>query len=319
LCVVFFIYFSLQAAGKAVVAEAAATAPENNRAQQQQVPRVNGVLTWRPRWQLLLARKTSTYGAVVLAIVLYCLVLLNCDVAFIGLAYLAVAVWCLAVQPQKGQWHVVQTVDDIDVLYDTILGARSLQSSQQIVSADAGTRSAFAELIGSSVSSWIPLFSASIVVTLDFVLQSILPVVVSSHYFAISEDVLNFLKNAVGLDTAPTGRELALGLMRPVLVLACIYTFRKLYSIGVLHRQLAHEALDQDEYEQLRVAKQWSVGAFVKRFLILHASKVVVIVAFAAAMKNPSALGWALVGKQYTFLHFLFIQADRTPESTAIF
>ena len=266
--------------------------------QEYQIPRVNGVPTWRSRWQLLLARKTSTYGAVVVASVLYCLVLLNCDVSFLGVAYMVVAVWCLAVQPQKGQWRVLaDNVDDSEeslLLHSIIRGASRSTPLLLASSADSG-RGFCLTLVGSSLSSWIPLLSSVAVATLDFFLQITLPALAAN--FDIPDDVLNFMKTAVGVDFEPTGQELALRLLRPTIVLASVYAFRKLYSIGILHRQLAHAALTEDEYEQHRLAKQWSFGAFVKRCLILHASKVVVVVAFAAAMQDPSALGWALVGK----------------------
>jgi hypothetical protein len=289
----------LQSTGQAVVAEAASKAPSLENIEE--IPRINSVRTWLPRWQLLFARKASTYGAAVLTVVLYCLVLLNCNVAFIGLAYIIVAVWCLAVQPQKGKWRVDGGADvDSDVLHSAILGVDTARSNQQILSAPSGASSSRVELVGSSILSWIPLFVATLLATLDFIVQVTLPAVAANVY--ISEEILNFLKTAVGVDFAPTSKELALGLLRPTLILACIYAFRRLYSIGILHRQLAHAAVDQEEYEQRRLAKQWGVGAFVKRCLILHASKLVVLVAFAAAMQDPSALGWCFVGKNNKIL-----------------
>jgi hypothetical protein len=292
----------MQTTGKTLVAHAEARTQSLRQANNdEQVPRIDGVPTWRPRWQLLLSRKTSTYGAVVLTIVLYCLVLLNCDVAFIGLAYLVLAVWCLAAQPQKGKWNVLEDSDN-SILNDIILGDGAVSprlTNQPTLLSPSSTAvgASSIALVGSSALSWIPLFLISILSTLDFFSQLTLPGLATN--FDISDDVLYFLKTAVGVDYAPTSHELALRLLRPVFILACIYAFRKLYSIGVLHRQLAHATYSEDEYQQHRLAKQWRVGAFIKRFLILHASKIVVFVAFAAAMQDPSALGWALVGKNY--------------------
>jgi hypothetical protein len=280
-----------------VVAARAATAPSLENSQAV-VPRINRVPTWRPRWQLLLARKTSTYGAVVLALVLYCLVLLNCDVAFLGVAYLILAVWCLAVQPQKGHWNAVENT--FLVLKSSILGTsfnpRTIDSrrNEPLLLLLAPPSSSSVLLVDSSTLSWIPLLCTTILATLDFALQLILPAIAANFY--ISEDILDFFKSGVGIDFAPCSqKDLSLRLLRPVFILACIYVFRKLYSLGILHRQLAYAAVTEEEYQQQRVAKQWRLGAFFKRLLILHAPKLVVFVAFAAAMQDPSALGWVLV------------------------
>lgn len=289
-------------AAQTAVAEAAAKPPgslEGDIAGGEQVPKINGVPTWLPRWQLLLGRKTSTYGAMIVTVVLYCLVLFNCDVAFIGLGYMAVATWCLAVQPQKGQWRALENREGLDgddsVLNTIILGVGSLSPPRrnQQIRLPYSSSSSSVWLVGSSTISWVPLLSTTILATLDFLLQISLPALAANFY--ISDEVLKFIKTAVGVDVAPTNQELALLLLRPVLILACVYTFRRLYSLGILHRQLAHAALNEDAYQQHRLAKQWCVGAFVKRFLILHASKLVVLVAFAAAMQDTSAIGWALV------------------------
>jgi hypothetical protein len=295
---------NIQSAAHTVLAEAAAKPPSSSSLEGEgdggeQVPKIDGVPTWLPRWKLLLARKASTYGAVVLTFVLYCLLLFNCDVAFVGLAYMVVAVWCLAVQPQKGHWSVSQNREGLDgdnlVLNNVILGVGSSlpRRNQQRRSPSS---SSSVRLVGSSTLSWVPLLSITILATLDFLLQLFMPAFAANFY--ISDKVLKFLKTAVGVEYAPTNQELALRLLRPVLVIACTYAFRRLYSVGILHRQLVHAALSDDDFQQHRLAKQWRIGYFVKRFFILHASKVVVLVAFAAAMQNASAIGWVLVGKK---------------------
>lgn len=297
--------YNVQSAAQTVVTEAAAKPPsflQGDSNGGEHVPKINGVPTWLPRWKLLLARKTLTYGAIVLTVVLYCLVFYNCDVAFIGVAYMIVAVWCLAVPPQKGQWSVLQNRTGFNgessVLDEIILGVGSSSSrrNQQRQFSSSSVR-----LVGSSTLSWVPLLFTTVLATFDFLIQVSLPALAAN--FNISDKVLKFISSAVGVDYAPTNQELALLLLRPVLVLVCIYTFRRLYSLGILHRQLAHAALSEDDYQQHRLAKQWRVGAFLKRFLILHASKIVVIVAFTAAMQNASAIGWALVGKNKDIDH----------------
>lgn len=167
-------------------------------------------------------------------------------------------------------------------------------------------------LVGSPATRWIPLTATAVVATLDFVVQAALPAVVAAGWpLFISTDVLDFLRDAIGIDAYATGSALALRLLRPVLILGCLTLYRRLYCLGTLHRQLAHALMDDSAYERHRIAKQWGSGALLKRILILHASKAVVILAFAAAMQIPSALGWTLVGKtallkRYTSYYTLY-------------
>ena len=235
------------------------------------------------------------------------MVLFDCDVAAVGLVYLCLGVWCLAVQPTKGQWmdrqggtlrlqalmgyesssssSVLEEVAE-SVVPLSPLSPRSLRNVRGFV------------LVGSPATKWIPLTATAVFATLDFIVQAALPAVAASGWpVSISTDVLDFLRDAIGIDAFATGSALALRLLRPVLILGCLTLYRRLYCLGTLHRQLAHALMDDSSYERHRLAKQWRFGALLKRVLILHASKAVVILAFAAAMQIPSALGWMFVGK----------------------
>ena len=51
------------------------------------------------------------------------------------------------------------------------------------------------------------------------------------------------------------------------------------------------------EQEQQKLRAQRGPVAFLKRFLILHSSKLVGLLVFATAMQCQSAIGWLLVGE----------------------
>ena len=156
-------------------------------------------------------------------------------------------------------------------------------------------------LQGSSAVCWMPLTCTAAVAAVDFFFQAALPAVVMTHWpFHLSLEDVDFLRSAVGIDAEATGMQLALCLLRPVALLLCIDLYRRLYCIGTYQREHAAAAAAGDEDEEVerhRLVKQWTFGAFAKRLVILHASKVMAVVAFAAAMQIPSALGAAIVGK----------------------
>ena len=57
------------------------------------------------------------------------------------------------------------------------------------------------------------------------------------------------------------------------------------------------------ELEQKRAQRQLTFTALCKRVLILHSSKLVVLAAFLAAVQQPGALGWLLVGESSASRH----------------
>lgn len=65
----------------------------------------------------------------------------------------------------------------------------------------------------------------------------------------------------------------------------------RLYCIGTLHRQLQLLALsDPAVQERSRMAAQFGLRALLKRSLVLHASKLVALCCFAAAMQVRCAV-----------------------------
>ena len=130
---------------------------------------------------------------------------------------------------------------------------------------------------------------------------------------------------APGLDQQATGLQLAVRLLRPLVLLAAMAAFRCWYCMGTVHRQLHHQALPPAAHTARRYAAvgflycllcespphppkcvcacvcrlhaQLGWKALAKRLLILHGSKAVAVLAFASAMQHAGAVGWLLTGK----------------------
>lgn len=68
-------------------------------------------------------------------------------------------------------------------------------------------------------------------------------------------------------------------------------------SCGLLQAQLVTDECEPEEAERRALQAQYGVLAALRRLLILHASKLLAVVVFAAAIQHRSAFGWLLVGK----------------------
>lgn len=62
--------------------------------------------------------------------------------------------------------------------------------------------------------------------------------------------------------------------------------------------QLERDVRDPEERRMRELQAQRGVLALAERFLILHASKAVALMMFWAAMAQPGAIGWLLLGAQ---------------------
>ena len=60
--------------------------------------------------------------------------------------------------------------------------------------------------------------------------------------------------------------------------------------------QLERDVRDPEERRLRELQAQRSFLALAERFLILHASKIVALMMFWAAMAQPGAIGWLLLG-----------------------
>ena len=142
------------------------------------------------------------------------------------------------------------------------------------------------------------------------------------------------MQDIAGIDAFATGTALALRLLRPLVLLGAVHLFQFGYSVGSLqasrssgrlelkrmhllcvalsklHLSMASEVSDhyrlqaqQEEHARLtgsssqRSHSQRGMLPLLKRFLILHSSKLLALAAFAAAMQQPGAIGSILVGE----------------------
>ncbi len=60
---------------------------------------------------------------------------------------------------------------------------------------------------------------------------------------------------------------------------------------------------DPEERRMRELQAQRSFLALAERFLILHASKIVALMMFWAAMAQPGAIGWLLLGAKQARCH----------------
>jgi len=205
-------------------------------------PTVGRVPTWRAPWLIHTARKVSTYGPYLIACCVYALVLLDCDISALGLGYVALAALVLAVRPVTGQWLEVGAHHSM-TLQHIMLGSDSYGDS----------RRSRIVLRGSPSVCWVPLTALALVSASDLATQAVLPAVVSSEWpVQIPSGVLDFLQDAIGVDPYAQGRDLALRLLRPGIILGALVLFRQLYCLGTLHRQLQRMYIDDAALEQLR-------------------------------------------------------------------
>lgn len=66
----------------------------------------------------------------------------------------------------------------------------------------------------------------------------------------------------------------------------------------LLQEQAAHGREEEGAAEARRLARQSSLGAFVKRAIVLHGGKLVALAAWWAAAQRPGAIGWVYAGEQ---------------------
>ena len=68
-----------------------------------------------------------------------------------------------------------------------------------------------------------------------------------------------------------------------------------------LQGQLERDVRDPEEQRMRELQGQRGFLALMERFLILHASKIVALMMFWAAMAQPGAVGWLLLGMASSF------------------
>jgi hypothetical protein len=180
----------------------------------------------------------------------YCLVLLDCDVSALGLLYLAALAWVLSAQPRRGKWQQRQG-GSFPAGGRTLLQRLVLGVPGDAPRADR-LRQALA-LVESPARQWLPLFVLALLAGADFAGQMVLPVLaLIDRPFHIPEGVLAFFQDAVGWSYTARGMDLALRLLRPAVLLACVALYRWLYCLGSMHRELQRGAGHGSDTERQR-------------------------------------------------------------------
>lgn len=218
-----------------------------------------------------------------ISITTYFLVVYDCDASVLGVTYMVLAVCLLLWQPKKGRWSMV--AGRHNALQEVMLGVPNPGSRQ------AQTLHHH-PIMHTHWIDWVALFFLSFFALVDMTVQATLPALA----FYLPDDAVDVMHNALGMSETANGADLMLRVLRPVVILGCIAVYRTLYCIGVLHNQLQHESFDDETLRQRRLSKQYGIVAFIKRFLVLHSSKIVIVTAFAASMQFPSVFGAAFVG-----------------------
>lgn len=158
---------------------------------------------------------------------------------------------------------------------------------------------------------------------------------------------LPLLQDIAGIDAFATGTALALRLLRPLVLLGAVHLLQFGYSVGSLQASQSspscrktddctafmslplgycqawpvkpsdhsHLQAQQEEHARLmgsssqRSHSQRGMLPLLKRFLILHSSKLLAVAAFAAAMQQPGAIGSILVGELWPRVADLLAQS----------
>jgi hypothetical protein len=227
----------------------------------------------------------------------YCVVLLPCGASALGLLYLALLTWLLGAPPRRGRFRAREPggADPSPLLHRVMLGVPGGAGPPRRL------RRAVA-LADSPAPQWLPLWALALAAAAHFAAQAALPAAAAlPPPLRIPDRVLDFFEEALGVSADARGGDLALHLLRPGALLLGAAVYRWLYCLGALHRQLQGGGLglggqgEGEGQERRRLRKQLGAAALLRRLAILHASKLVAVLAFAAAMKRPGGLGWALV------------------------
>lgn len=150
-------------------------------------------------------------------------------------------------------------------------------------------------LDGSPLPRWVPLALLALLALADALCQLAARAVLAAPWWHVPEDWAAFARDVLGIATHPGRRELAARLLRPLAVLACLAVYRWLFALGTLRRQLEGQVLGPEGVERERLNAQYGLLGFLKRLLILHASKLIVVACFAASMQLPGAIGALII------------------------
>ncbi|PRW58918.1 piezo-type mechanosensitive ion channel-like protein isoform X1 [Chlorella sorokiniana] len=252
--------------------------------EQAYLSSVGGVQTWHSPGLIYTCRLAVAFGPTLLAALGYLLVLFDCPISLLSLAWLLVLALAFVCQPLPGRW---QEVDG---------GSNILQAAMQgLVQRLGGQR---VSLRHSPATRWAPLLLLAAFASADFAAQALLPAAAAADaagWISLPEGVLDFVQSVVGLSHQAQGMELAVLLLRPLVMLAMLAMLRPAFCLGTLHRQLQEDALPPEVQDARRLHEQLGLRALAKRLVLLHGSKAVALAAFAAAMQQAGAAGMLLI------------------------
>ncbi|KAL6770350.1 hypothetical protein ACKKBG_A34605 [Auxenochlorella protothecoides x Auxenochlorella symbiontica] len=220
------------------------------------------LLDWQYPGTAWLSHAAVAYGPALVCLAVYILLLVDCDLSLLGLLYLCIGLSVLVWQPRKGRW---------------------VKAGPDLV------------LDGSPLPRWVPLALLALLALADALCQLAARAVLAAPWWHVPENWAAFARDVLGIATHPSRRELAARLLRPLAVLACLAVYRWLFALGTLRRQLEGQVLGPEGVERERLTAQYGLLGFLKRLLILHASKLIVVACFAASMQLPGAIGALII------------------------
>eukprot|EP00887_Chlorella_sp_A99_P004668 scaffold4.g4668.t1 len=275
---------------------------------REAVGEVDHVPTWHSPTVVYASRGLAAYGPSLLGLLGYGAVLWDAPLGLLGLAYLLALAAVLALAPCRARWRLVHRAGSnvaaaagggtgMDRGAACWAALPPVLQSALLNSRGNGRLDADVTLTQCPAARWAPLLLLALLAAADFAAQALLPAAAMvQERLGLPQGVLDFLEHVVGLSTtAAGGAALLRRLLRPALLLAAAGLYRFGYCLGTLHRQVQAQAMGAAALERKALRSQLGLKALIKRALILHASKLVALLAFAAAMQAPGALGWALV------------------------
>ncbi len=215
----------------------------------------------------------------------YLLVLFDCPISLLSLAWLLVLALAFVCQPLPGRWqevdggsNVLQAVmqglvqrlgagSSSEYVFACNLHASYCDSCKAWMKPTAVMRLPRLPAGGQRVSlrhspagRWAPLLLLAACAAADFAAQALLPAAAAADaagWISLPAGLLNFLQSVVGLSHQAQGLDLAVLLLRPLALLATLALLRPAFCLGMLHRQLQEDALPPEvQAARRQVAEQ---------------------------------------------------------------
>ena len=199
------------------------------------------------------------------------LVLLDCPISLLSLAWLLLLALAFVYQPLPGRWQALDGGSNIleaamqglvqrlgavhrNCMHGCCLAVGSpcpCVKSLHLFALPPGLGAGGnrVRLRHSPTRHWAPLLLLATFAAADFACQAVLPAVAAADavgWISLPDGLLDFLQSVVGLSHQARGLQLALLLGRPLALLAALALVRSGFSLGVLHRQLQEDSLSSE-------------------------------------------------------------------------